>query len=149
MKADKKFITWDEIHKHTLMLSNALLTSNKNWNIIVAITRGGLVPAGILSQTLNIKHIETICLSSYSDETHSQSEINILKKFETDREDVLVVDDLIETGKTFQIAKQMMPNATFSCLYSKTERSIIIDYFVKKYDPNRWLVFPWEDNNDN
>ncbi len=90
----------------------------REWHAIVAITRGGLVPAAIVCRELGIRLIETVCIASYHDYT-SQGEMQVLKGvsetlLDNGGEGVIVVDDLTDTGKTAAIVREMMPKAHFA-----------------------------------
>ena len=93
------------------------------WRAMVAITRGGLVPAAIIAREVNIRLIETVCIASYHDYT-DQGELKVLKEvspqlLENGGEGVLIVDDLTDTGKTAAIVRAMMPKAHFATVYAK------------------------------
>lgn len=140
----KLYISWEQLNLDTKQLSQKL-ESQGPWSKIVAITRGGLVPAAILSRTLNIKQVETVCISSYDDESELQGQLEIIKPLVSDRSDILVVDDLVDTGKTFQaIRENMMPNAHRACVYAKPDGLPMIDTYGLFIDQETWIVFPWE-----
>jgi len=58
---EKLYISWDEFHRHTRELAQKLKANN--YNKIVAVSRGGLLPAGILAYELNIRNVEVINMS--------------------------------------------------------------------------------------
>ena len=74
---NKKRITWEEIHSDTQELAGKIKTTGKTFKGILAITRGGLIPAGIVANELNIKIVETIGLESY--QGLEQGNVKILK----------------------------------------------------------------------
>ena len=84
---------------------------------IVAITRGGLVPAHIIARELDIRVIDTVCISSYDDQT--QREADVLKSVAGDGAGWLIVDDLVDTGATGRIVREMLPKAHFATVYAK------------------------------
>ncbi len=140
-KNAKYYISWDDFHKDALTLSQKL--PPLPWKGLVAITRGGLIPAGIISRALNITLIETVCLSSYDDVTDTQTDLTVLKNLPLQSgENWLVIDDLIDTGATVQIVRKMLPGAHFASLYGKEHGKHLIDTFVREI--NAWIVFPWE-----
>ena len=71
-------VSWDQFHRDSKALAWRLADKG-NWSAIIAVTRGGLVPAAIVARELNIRVIETVCLSSYSTE-NLRGEIKVLKK---------------------------------------------------------------------
>ena len=71
-------LTWDEISLHAQSL--ALKLADKGpWKGVVAITTGGMVPACIIARHLKIKHIDTLCISSYDDQSQRKAWFQKLK----------------------------------------------------------------------
>ena len=146
---DKAFpVSWDQFHRDARALAWRLAGLNKNFRAMVCITRGGLVPAAIISRELNIRMIETVCVASYHDYS-SQGEMNLLKgitpELLTDGgEGVLVVDDLTDTGKTALEVRAMLPKALFACVYAKPTGVPTIDTFVTEVSQDTWIYFPWD-----
>ena len=146
---DKAFpVSWDQFHRDARALAWRLAGLNKNFRAMVCITRGGLVPAAIISRELNIRLIETVCVASYHDYS-SQGEMNLLKgitpELLTDGgEGVLVVDDLTDTGKTALEVRAMLPKAHFACVYAKPTGVPTIDTFVTEVSQDTWIYFPWD-----
>ncbi len=138
----KRFISWDEFEQHALALSQKL--KDRNWSKLVCITRGGLMPGMLLSRYLDIKYVDTICLSSYDDETDQQTQLDIIKELRSDDPGILLVDDLVDTGITFKVAADMMPNAFKVCVYAKPNGLPYIDMHQIDVPQDTWLVFPWE-----
>lgn len=146
MKNQKYFtVTWEDIHRDSLTLANEL-QGQRPWKRVVAVTRGGLVPSALISRVLEVREIETVCLSSY-DDADQQREIQIVKELKDDQEagaDWLVVDDLVDTGKTADLVKKMLPRATFVALYAKPMGKPKVSHFVTEIRQDTWIVFPWE-----
>ena len=138
----KRFISWDEFEQHALALSEKL--KDRTWSKLVCITRGGLMPGMLLSRYLDIKNVDTICLSSYDDETDRQGQLEIIKELRSDDSGILLVDDLVDTGVTFKVAADMMPNAFKACVYAKPNGLPYIDTHQIDVPQDTWLVFPWE-----
>lgn len=138
----KKVLSWDEFYTDVSTLG-AHLTSLKQWDQIVAVTRGGLVPATVLARILDIKHIHTFCISSYDgDDQQGGAELHKIHQDASDR--ILVVDDLVDTGKTFQEIRQHIPNAHYTAVYLKPAGRQQINSWAKEVAQDQWLVFPWE-----
>src|SRR5262245_7293639 len=76
--AQKAFtVSWDQFHRDARALAWRLAESGP-FSAIVAITRGGLVPAAIVARELNLRIIETVCVASY-DGTKRTNELKVLK----------------------------------------------------------------------
>ncbi|HVU17064.1 MAG TPA: xanthine phosphoribosyltransferase [Candidatus Didemnitutus sp.] len=145
---DEIVISWAELHRDARYLSE-ILHGMKTWKGIIAITRGGLVPAALIARELEIRLIDTVCVSSYgADESggaqQAQGAIKILKSVTGDGDGYLLVDDLVDTGRTAQIVRQMLPKAHFATLYAKPAGRPIVDTCVKEFKQSKWIFFPWD-----
>jgi xanthine phosphoribosyltransferase len=146
---DKAFpVTWDQFHRDARALAWRLASASGNWKAIVCITRGGLVPAAVIARELGIRLIETVCVASYHD-YNSQGELQVLKEInpallENEGKDVLIVDDLTDTGKTAAIVRAMVPKAHFATMYAKPKGRPLVDTFVTEVSQDTWIYFPWD-----
>ena len=141
-------VSWDQFHRDARALAWRISGSEKQWRGIVCITRGGLVPAAIVARELNIRLIETVCVASYHDYS-SQGEMTVLKEINADLaaddgKDVLIVDDLTDTGKTAEIVRAMLPKAHFATVYAKPKGRPMVDTFVTEVSQDTWIYFPWD-----
>ena len=136
-------ITWERIHQDCKILA-ARLHLEGNWNRIVGVARGGLVPAAIIARELNIRLVDTICVSSYS--VREQGEANLLKEVRSEDggKNWLVIDDLVDTGRTAQIVRKVLPNAYFATVYSKPEGRPFVDTYIMEVTQDTWILFPWD-----
>lgn len=144
-KAQKRFLDFTEIKDLTRKLASEL--NNQKWDGIVAITRGGLAPAGLITQHLPNRVIHTICLKSY-DETKKQRGVNLLydPKLPNEGKGFLFIDEISDTGETFKFLKKMYPKATFATLYAKPQGKDVADFVGEVVSQDTWLVFPWEED---
>lgn len=138
----KEFISWEQYSSDTVKLAEKIEATGREFKSITVITRGGLFPATILSAQLNIKMIDTYCISSYAN--HESAKIVELKKPTIDLKDTLFVDDLSDSGQTAKYVKDMHPDGFFVCVYVKPKGKSFPDLFVKEYSQDTWLVQPWE-----
>jgi xanthine phosphoribosyltransferase len=134
-------VSWEEMHRDARALSWRL-AEKAPWRGIVAIARGGLVPAQIVARELEVRLIDTICISSYDDQ--AQREPQILKRVEGSGEGWLIVDDLVDTGRTGRIVREMLPAAHFATVYAKPAGREIVDSFVTEVSQDTWILFPWD-----
>ncbi len=135
-------ISWDQLHRDSKALAWRIL-GMEPFKGIIAITRGGLVPAAIIARELDIHLVDTICVSSY-DWKSQQDEANILKGFETDGEGWLLIDDLVDTGNTAQVVKEMVPKSHFATVYAKPAGRPQVDTFITEVSQETWILFPWD-----
>jgi xanthine phosphoribosyltransferase len=143
-------VSWDQFHRDARALAWRL-SGQGHWDAIVCITRGGLVPAAIVSRELDIRLIETICVSSYH-EYKKQGEPALLKNVSADvvalaggrGKGVLLIDDLVDTGKTARIVRDLLPEAHFATIYAKPMGRPLVDTFVTEVSQDTWIYFPWD-----
>jgi len=140
-------ISWPELHRDSRYLS-MMLHDIRPWKGIIAITRGGLVPAALIARELDIRLIDTICVVSYSTATggveSAQGDLKLLKSVSCDGDGFLLIDDLVDTGKTARFVRAMLPKAHFATLYAKPAGRPTVDTFVKEFRQNKWIYFPWD-----
>ena len=136
-------VSWDEFHRDARALAWRLAAAGP-FQVIVAITRGGLVPAGILSRILDLRLVDTLCVSSYDDRVQRPGVPELLKGIEGDGEGWLVVDDLVDSGATLKLVRDMLPKAHFATVYAKPKGVHLVDTTAINIDQHLWLVFPWD-----
>ncbi|MDR0649347.1 MAG: xanthine phosphoribosyltransferase [Synergistaceae bacterium] len=138
-------ISWDKLQNDCRALAWKLLAIRKDWSKIIAIARGGLVPAAIIARELNIKVVDTVCISSYTIRNQSDR-IDILKRPDlADMDDTwLIIDDLVDTGRTAIETRKMFPGIHFATVYAKPEGRPIIDTFITEFSQDTWILFPWD-----
>jgi xanthine phosphoribosyltransferase len=135
-------ISWDQLHRDSKALAWRLLGLG-DFKGLIAITRGGLVPAAIIARELDIRLIDTICISSY-DWKAKKGEADVLKSIEGDGEGWLLLDDLVDTGRTAKIVKEQVPKAHFATVYAKPAGRPQVDTFITEVSQDTWILFPWD-----
>jgi len=145
---DKPFpVSWDQFHRDARALAWRLHATGP-FDAIVCITRGGLVPAAIVSRELDLRVIETISIVTYRD-YKTQAEPEVVKQIEgkllaTQGEGILVIDDLVDTGTTARIVRGLLPKAHFAAVYAKPLGRPLVDTFVTEVSQDTWIYFPWD-----
>ena len=134
-------VSWQELHRDSKALAWRLM-ERAPWTGVVAITRGGLVPAAIVARELEIRLIDTVCIASYDD--RDQNELRILKEVQGDGEGWLIVDDLVDTGQTAKAVRDMLPKAHFATVYAKPAGRPLVDTFITEVSQDTWILFPWD-----
>ncbi|MEO1688627.1 MAG: xanthine phosphoribosyltransferase, partial [Pseudomonadota bacterium] len=108
-------VSWDQMHRDSRALAWRLDHQGPGeggaWKAVVAITRGGMVPACIVARELDIRTVDTISVKSYDHQ--SQTEAQVLKAPDADLvgdgKGVLVIDDLVDSGKTLELVRSRYP----------------------------------------
>jgi xanthine phosphoribosyltransferase len=134
-------VSWDQLHRDTRALSWRL-NGMGAWDRIVAITRGGLVPAAIVARELDIRLVDTVCIASYDHQ--DQGQLSVLKGVLGDGADTLLIDDLVDTGRTARVVRDMLPKAFFATVYAKPEGRPLVDLFLTEVSQDTWIHFPWD-----
>lgn len=135
-------ISWEQLHRDSRALAWRLL-NDKNYKGIIAITRGGLVPTAIIARELNIRLVDTICVSSY-DWQDKMGEIDVQKGFTGSGEGWLLIDDLVDTGRTAKAVREMVPRAHFASVYAKPQGRPLVDTYITEVSQDTWILFPWD-----
>ena len=141
---EKNFpVTWEELHRNAKALAWRL-NSLGVFKGIIAVTRGGLVPAAVVARELEIRMIDTICISSY--EGDKQEDLNVIKdvKLDNDGEGWLIIDDLVDTGDTARAVRKMLSKAHFATVYAKPAGRPLVDTYITEVSQDTWIFFPWD-----
>jgi xanthine phosphoribosyltransferase len=138
-------VTWDQLHRDARSLA-ALLIREAPVTGIVAITRGGLIPAAIVARELECRLVESISVVSYVEEAGTQVDPLVLKPAAAagDGEGFLIIDDLVDSGVTARHVRALLPKARFACLYAKPAGKDVADHFVAEVPQDTWILFPWD-----
>ncbi|MCR6736580.1 MAG: xanthine phosphoribosyltransferase [Afipia sp.] len=149
--APKPFpVSWDQFHRDARALAWRLSGAGP-FEAMVAVTRGGLVPAAVIARELGIRVIDTLCVSSYS-HTSQVGEPSVLKGISDavarlgggTGKGLLVVEDLVDTGKTARIVRDLMPQAHIAAVYAKPMGRPMVDTFITEVSQDTWIFFPWD-----
>jgi xanthine phosphoribosyltransferase len=140
-------VSWDQLHRDCRALAWRLSALGP-FNAIVTITRGGLVPAAIVARELSIRVIETVSIASYH-KHQVAGDVRILKAMASEfvalaGRGILVVDDLVDTGRTAQVMRDLLPHAHFATVYAKPLGRPLVDTFVTEVSQDTWIDFPWD-----
>jgi xanthine phosphoribosyltransferase len=135
-------ISWDQLHRDAKALAWRLL-DHDFYQGIIAITRGGLVPAAIIARELDIRLVDTVCVSSYAWQDQ-KGDVEVLKSIDHDGSGWLIVDDLVDTGRTAEVVRRMLPKAHFATIYAKPAGRPLVDSFVTEVSQDTWILFPWD-----
>lgn len=136
-------ISWDDVQRDAILLSGTLGPLGR-WQGIVAVARGGLVPAALVARTLGIRLVETVSIATYQGENLGAPKLLKPPVAAGDGDGWLIIDDLVDTGTTMQIVRTMLPRAYVGVLYAKPTGRPFADSFVREFPQGCWIDFPWE-----
>ncbi len=142
-------ISWDQMHRDSRALAWRLDgrgPDDGTWKAVVAITRGGMAPAMIVARELDIRTVDTISVKSYDHQ--AQSEAIVLKSPDQgligDGTGILIIDDLVDSGKTLKVVRDLFPKAHFATVYAKPLGRDQVDTFITEVSQDTWIFFPWD-----
>lgn len=141
-------VSWDQLHRDARALAWRLQgeAPATGWRAVVAITRGGMAPAMIVARELDIRMVDTISVKSYDHQT--QSAPVVIKSPDPDLMDdgagVLIVDDLVDTGRTLDVVRAHLPRAHIATVYAKPMGRDRVDTFITEVSQDTWIFFPWD-----
>jgi xanthine phosphoribosyltransferase len=143
-------VSWDQIHRDSRALAWRLDGRGPDagaWRAVVAITRGGMAPAMIVSRELDIRVVDTISVKSYDRQEHSPPRLIKPPQADVMGEDgtgVLVIDDLVDTGKTLDLVRRLYPRAHYAAVYAKPQGKPMVDTYITEVSQDTWIFFPWD-----
>ena len=129
-KSGLVFVEWDDVEQMVDHLANLITTSGRHFSCIAGVTRGGLVPAVMLSHKLKLPMIP----------------ITTMEKVENDSQ-TIIVDEIYDTGNTIEKLKLCNPRAAYAVLFHN-EHLPELDFYCVKRDLTDWIIFPWENRDE-
>lgn len=136
-------VTWDQLHRDARALAWRLIERGP-YEGIVAITRGGLIPAAIIARELDLRLIESVCVVTYDEETMGEPRVTKPAVAAGDGTGWLIIDDLVDTGTTAKCVRALLPHAHFATVYAKPAGRALVDTYVTEVSQNTWILFPWD-----
>ena len=152
MAAHYYTVTWDQLHRDARALAWRLMEKGP-FTGIVAITRGGLIPAAIIARELDVRLVESVSIVTYAagsggsliEEENSGVPVVIKPPAAAgDGTGFLVVDDLVDTGATARVVRALVPRAHFAAVYAKPAGRDAVDDFITEVSQDTWILFPWD-----
>ncbi|WP_417208728.1 xanthine phosphoribosyltransferase [Antarctobacter sp.] len=147
-------VSWDQLHRDARALAWRLQgqgPDNGYWKAVVAITRGGMAPAMIVARELDIRTVDTISVRSYHSgggKADERREAEVLKSPDADLvgdgTGILIIDDLVDSGKTLELVRSLYPKAHVATVYAKPQGRPQVDTFITEVSQDTWIFFPWD-----
>ncbi len=145
----REVMTWDELGVGSRALADEVVADGYEVDLVLGISRGGLLVAGALAYALGVKNTATMSVVFYTgvDERLEMPmllpPVPDLVDLETKR--VLIADDVADTGATLELVRDFcagcVAEARIAVLYEKPRSTVAADYTWRRTD--RWIVFPW------
>ena len=96
-----------------------------------------------MARELDIHLVDTVCVSSY-DWKDQRGDVEVLKSISSDGEGWLLVDDLVDTGRTAEVVRKIIPKAHFATIYAKPAGRPVVDTYITEVSQDTWILFPWD-----
>lgn len=135
-------IQWETLESLAGTMMQDIVASGIQFTKIIGVARGGCVPGVMLSNRLNIP-FESILWQTRDGKTGNEQRLNDIVSSET----ALIVDDIYDTGKTFETMHEVIApwnSVHWASLVSKKEDTFLDFVGRKLYNNTDWIVFPWE-----
>ena len=129
-KSGLTYLSWDDVEMLVTSLAYTIQHSGRQFSYVAGVSRGGLIPAVMLSHKLKLKMIP----------------ITPIDMIETDHETV-IVDEIYDTGKTIEKVKSFNPRAAYATLFHNAHLPEL-DFYCVKRDLTDWIIFPWENRDE-
>ena len=147
----KAYISWDTFQKDCDVTAVQI---NKPIDYIIALSRGGVVPARMMAEIIKPKKFYIIGLKLYNGQS-SGDEVEITQDLQSysefDRHDnILIIDDISDRGTTLQFAYSHIwknsggSNVSIACPYIKEGTSRVPNFYSREFSNDEWVVFPFE-----
>jgi xanthine phosphoribosyltransferase len=152
MAAHYYTVTWDQLHRDARALAWRLMNLGP-FAGVVAIARGGLIPAAIIARELDVRLVESVSIVTYAagssgsliEEERRGPPVVIKPPVAAgDGTKFLIVDDLVDTGATARVVRALLPRAHFAAIYAKPEGRDAVDSFITEVSQDTWILFPWD-----
>jgi xanthine phosphoribosyltransferase len=147
-------VSWDQLHRDARALAWRLQghgPEDGGWKAVVAITRGGMAPAMIIARELDIRTVDTISVKSYHSgggKADQRREAQVLKSPDAalvgEGEGILIIDDLVDSGKTLELVRNLYPKAHVATVYAKPMGKPMVDSYITEVSQDTWIFFPWD-----
>ena len=100
----------------------------------------------IVSRELDIRVVDSISVTSYAHQDRRDAEITKFPQADLmgDGSGILIVDDLVDSGKTLELVRSLYPKAHFATVYAKPSGKPQVDTYVTEVSQDTWIFFPWD-----
>ncbi len=150
-----QLISWDESYELGRRLAYEIKRSGFRPDLIVAIGRGGYVPARVVSDFLLFSLLASIKIEHWDTAAceRPQASVRFPLAVDVQSQKVLIIDDVTDTGKTLRTAVDYMKElgaaeVRTGVLQHKTVSPFVPDYYAEKVAEWRWIIYPWAAHED-
>lgn len=150
MRKNIRKVSWEDTEKLSVQLADQIEKSGLEFDAILCVIRGGMIPSYLVARELGITQVRNICLQAYGNSRKKgelqhvtidgfTEEISNPKRW-------LIVDDIADSGTTIAWLRKRYPGIRSACLFSKhVDRC---DFCAELISEDAWIDFPWEKYED-
>jgi xanthine phosphoribosyltransferase len=128
MERRRRVVTWDEIHK---LCDELMVNMSQPISRVVPVSRGGLAPAAIIAYQYRLEIVGVRGRGPRVDYNPTQDP------------ELLIIDDVCDTGRTFRVLRRQFPIACLGALYAKPAGLATCDEWAEEVGQDVWVVLPW------
>ena len=150
-----ELVSWGEVHRLCRRLSGLIKATGYQPDIVVAIGRGGYIPARLVCDALDIMALTGIKIEHYLSGSIKRAKTVIRYPLCVDIKDqrVLIVDDVNDSGDTLELATEHIQGfqpqeVRIAVMHDKRDTHYQVDYFAKRIIKLRWLIYLWAQHED-
>ncbi|WP_456327833.1 phosphoribosyltransferase [Archaeoglobus sp.] len=136
---------WDYLDGLCRKVAEQIIEDGFEPDTIVAIARGGWFVGSILCDMLGLDELVSLGIRHYIG--YDRRELKVKEEISLERENVLIVDDLINTGKSMSKAKEIVErkakDVRTACLLLVSTSKFVPNYFGEYLEGFSWVIFPW------
>jgi len=144
------YIPWSKAIELCYRLASMLLDAGEDPDVIVAVSRGGLIPARIVSDVLGVDELVVLRSKFWGvgGRMYSEPRIERRERLDLTGKSVLVVDEVTDTGATLSKVTRLVRDlgaavVKTAVLHYKATSSFTPDYYVEKLERWAWIFYPW------
>ncbi|MEM4789010.1 MAG: phosphoribosyltransferase [Ignisphaera sp.] len=144
------YVSWKDVIDLCYKLAKDIAESDFEPDVIIAVLRGGVVPALLLSDILGVEEFYAIRVKHWgiAEEMYITPVVEQLPQRKLQGSRVLIVDEVVDTGKTLvkaieEVKKLGASNVKTAVLHLKSSSNLIPDYYAVKLDKWVWIFYPW------
>ena len=146
----KQKVGYDVIHFLSKSLALRFKLNGREFTHVIGISRGGLLPAKIISYTLGAEML-TYGVNTYTGNKQNE-EAKVIQDIDFDSLDqssrLLIIDDKVDTGNTMEHIKSLIGMrfdfVRYAALFAEKRAKKKVDHYSVLVSDNTWIDFPWE-----
>jgi len=143
-------VSWERVRRLALSLAFQIKNAHFKPDLLIAVARGGFVPARLLCDFLQVYELASIRVEHYTGGAfrHPSARLKYPLSVDPSGMRVLIVDDVCDTGETYRVALEHMAgfapaDVRTAALQHKVEACFVPDFIGHEIQHWRWLIFPW------